>query len=98
MTTTQTGTEYDARMRRAERLSSEHAFASEVLDFYQHIAGFQKALRANIAASNEAKSKSAPAAELRDPLDLTVLLRISADSSPPSHIPPRRPFDKPRRN
>ncbi len=74
MTTTQTGTEYDARMRRAERLSSEHAFASEVLDFYQHIAGFQKALRANIAASNGAKSKSAPAAELRDPLDLTVLL------------------------
>ena len=75
MTTTQTGgTEYDARMRRAERLSSEHAFASEVLDFYKHIAGFQKAFRANIAASNGVKSKSAPAAELQDPLDLTVLL------------------------
>lgn len=75
MTATQTGgAEYDARMRRAERLSSEHAFAAEFLDFYKHIAAFQKTLRANIAASSGGKSSSAPAAELRDPLDLTVLL------------------------
>ena len=75
MTTTQTGgTEYDARIRRAERLSSEHAFAAEFLDFYKHVAAFQKTLRANIAASSGAKSRSAPAAELRDPLDLTLLL------------------------
>ncbi len=73
MTTTQTGgTEYDARIRRAERLSSQHLFAAEFLDFYKHIAAFQKTLRANIAASSEVKSGSAPA--LRDPLDLTVLL------------------------
>jgi formate dehydrogenase accessory protein FdhE len=75
MTTTQTGgTEYDARIRRAERLSSEHTFAAEFLDFYKHVAAFQKTLRANIAAASGAKSRSAPAAELRDPLDLTVLL------------------------
>jgi formate dehydrogenase accessory protein FdhE len=75
MTTTQTGgTEYDARIRRAERLSSEHAFAAEFLDFYKRVAAFQKTLRANIAASSDVKSPSAPAAELRDPLDLTVLL------------------------
>jgi formate dehydrogenase accessory protein FdhE len=75
MTTTQTGgTEYEARIRRAERLSSEHSFAAEFLDFYKHVAAFQKTLRANIAASSGAKSRSAPAAELRDPLDLTVLL------------------------
>ena len=74
MTTTQTGgTEYDARMRRAERLSSEHSFAAEFLDFYKHIAAFQKTLRANIAASSGVKS-GAPAAGLRDPLDLTALL------------------------
>jgi formate dehydrogenase accessory protein FdhE len=73
MTTTQTGgTEYDARMRRAERLSSEHSFAAEFLDFYKHIAAFQKMLRANIAASSGMKSSGA--SELRDPLDLTVLL------------------------
>jgi len=75
MTTTQTGgTEYDARIRRAERLSSAHTFAAEFLDFYKHVAAFQKTLRANIASSSGVKSGSAPAAELRDPLDLTVLL------------------------
>ena len=75
MTATQTGgTEYDARIRRAERLSSQHSFAAEFLDFYKHIAAFQKTLRANIAASSGVKSGSAPAAGMRDPLDLTVLL------------------------
>ena len=75
MTTTKTGgTEYDARIRRAGRLSAEHTFAAEFLDFYKHIAAFQKTLRANIAASSSVKSSGAPAAGLRDPLDLTVLL------------------------
>jgi FdhE protein len=75
MTTTQTGgSEYDARIRRAERLSSEHTFAAEFLDFYKHVATFQKTLRANIASSNGIKSPSALAVELRGPLDLTVLL------------------------
>src|SRR6266446_8998297 len=74
MTTAQTGaTECDARIRRAERLSTEHAFAAEFLNFYKHIAAFQKTLRANIAASSGVKS-GAPAAGLRDPLDLTALL------------------------
>src|SRR6202035_2282400 len=75
MTTTQTGgIEYEARIRRAERLSSEHTFAAEFLDFYKHVAAFQKTLRANIAASSGVKPGSALAAELRDPLDLTALL------------------------
>ena len=75
MTLTKTGgSEYDARIRRAERLSAEHSFASEFLDFYKHVAAFQKTLRANIAASSGVRSSSAPAAEPRDPLDLTVLL------------------------
>ena len=75
MTATQTGgTDYDARIRRAERLSSEHTFATEFLDFYKHIAAFQKTFRANIAASSGVKSRGAPAPGLRDPLDLTVLL------------------------
>jgi len=75
MTTPQTGaTAYDARIRRAEWLSSQHAFAAEFLDFYKHVAAFQKTLRANIAASSSVKSHAALAAELRSPLDLTVLL------------------------
>jgi len=75
MTTTQTGgADYDARIRRAERLAAQHFFATEFLEFYKHISAFQKTLRANIAASSGMKSSRAPAAGMRDPLDLTVLL------------------------
>jgi FdhE protein len=75
MTTPQTGaTEYDARIRRAERLSAQHSFATEFLDFYKHVAAFQKTLRADIAASSGVKSRGPSAAGLREPLDLTVLL------------------------
>ena len=75
MTTAQTaGTDYDARIRRAERLSGEHPFATEVLDFYKHVASFQKTLRANLSASSGAKSSGAPADAFRHQLDLTVLL------------------------
>jgi formate dehydrogenase accessory protein FdhE len=75
MTTTQAGgTGYDARIRRAERLSSQHSFAAEFLDFYKHVAAFQKTLRANIASSSAVKSSRALAIELRGALDLTVLL------------------------
>src|SRR5260370_2998264 len=75
MTTLQTGgSDYDARIRRAERLSSQHAFATEFLDFYKHIAAFQKALRANIAASSGLKSRDALGVGSRSPLALTVLL------------------------
>src|SRR5881409_701250 len=75
MTTAQTvGTAYDARIRRAERLSSEYSFASEFLNFYKHVAAFQKTFRANIASSGGTKSSSTLIAELRAPLDFTVLL------------------------
>jgi FdhE protein len=75
MTATETGgAEYDARIRRAERLAAQHFFATEFLEFYKHIAAFQKTFRANIAAPSDLKSGSAPAAELRAPLDLTALL------------------------
>ena len=75
MTTAQTdASDYDTRMRRAERLSAEHLFATEFLDFYKHIAAFQKTLRANLAASSAVKSSSASVAGLRDPFDRAVLL------------------------
>jgi len=75
MIATQTGaTEYDVRIRRAERLSAQHSFASEFLDFYKRIAAFQKTLCANITAASGVKSSSTPAVDLRAPLDLTVLL------------------------
>ena len=75
MITAQTvGTEYDARIRRADRLSSEYSFASEFLNFYKHVAAFQKTLRPSIASSSGMKASGTPAAEIRDSLDLTVLL------------------------
>ena len=67
-------TEYDVRIRRADRLSSEYSFASEFLNFYKYVAAFQKTLRANIASSSGTKSSGTRATEIREPLDLTVLL------------------------
>jgi len=78
MTTTWAGgsdeSEYDARIRRAERLGAQHTFASEFLNFYRHIAAFQKTLAASITSSSDAKSSGAAAVDLRARLDLTVLL------------------------
>jgi FdhE protein len=75
MSATQTvGTAYDARLWRAEKLSAQHPFAAEFLQFYKHIAEFQKTLHASFAASSGTKSSIAPASAIRDPLDLTVLL------------------------
>jgi formate dehydrogenase accessory protein FdhE len=69
------GPQYDARIRRAERLSAEHPFATEFLDFFRHVASFQKNLRANInSPSAGIKPTSVPGQELRGPLDLTVVL------------------------
>src|SRR5260370_1196341 len=78
MTTTWAGwssqVEDDARSRRAEWLCSQHSFASEFLNFYKHVAAFQKTLRAGIIAAAGTKSSNISVAELRVPLDLSVLL------------------------
>ena len=75
MNPAQTGqAEYDARIRRAERLSSPHSAATEFLEFYKHVASFQKLLRANIAAAHQVKPGSFSSSSLRDELDFTVLL------------------------
>ncbi|HKW36063.1 MAG TPA: formate dehydrogenase accessory protein FdhE [Candidatus Acidoferrum sp.] len=75
MTRPQTGgSEYDARLRRAERLGSPHSAATEFLGFYKHVASFQRLLRANIAATHQIKPSSPSSNNLRDELDLTVLL------------------------
>src|SRR5215469_13014179 len=75
MTAQQTGAdEYDARMRRAERLSSPHSAATEFLEFYKHVASFQKLLRASIAQACQVNPSSLSSTELRVELDFTVLL------------------------
>lgn len=68
------GAEYDSRLRRAERLSSPHSAATEFLEFYKHVASFQKLLRANIAAAHQVKPSSLSSSYLRGELDLTVIL------------------------
>lgn len=65
---------YDARIRRAETLSSPYSAATEFLEFYEHVASFQKLLCANIAAAHKGEPKSASPADLRGALDFTVLL------------------------
>jgi len=75
MTLGQTGgAEYDARIKRAEQLSSPHSAATEFLEFYDHVASFQKLIRANIAAAHQVEPSNTPPADLRSELDLTVIL------------------------
>ena len=75
MTLRQTGgTEYDARIERASRLSSPHSSATEFLEFYKYVASFQRLLHANVAAAHEMKPTSASLKAPREELDLTVLL------------------------
>ena len=71
----QTGSSvYGARIRRAEQLSVQHGFAREFLDFYKHLAVFQKSLFAKLAGSREQNSSAFAALEFRKHLDLTLLL------------------------
>ncbi|MGB7612645.1 MAG: hypothetical protein WBL56_08815, partial [Candidatus Acidiferrum sp.] len=64
--------EYDAKIKRAEKLIAEKSSASELLSFYRRIAGFQKDLLTKIAA---APTGEIPAfGSVRDGLDLTLLL------------------------
>jgi hypothetical protein len=74
MTLGQTGgTEYDARIRRAELLAGRLPAAREFLEFYKHVASFQKSLWTVITGSIEGKSSSTSPA-VRGELDLTLLL------------------------
>lgn len=100
MTRPQTGAaEYDARIRRAERLGSPHSAATEFLEFYRHVASFQKLLRANIAAGYQVKPSGLPSGALRDELDLTVLLphfrgylSVIENHAPPALVEAARQF------
>lgn len=66
--------EYDARIRRSEVLSERHPAAAEFLEFYKHVASFQKLLWANVAAAYQVKPSSFSSIILRDEIDFTVLL------------------------
>ncbi len=67
------GSEYDARIERAEKLIAEKSSASELLSFYRRVASFQKSLVTEIARS--ALPRETPQfGSVRGNLDLTLLL------------------------
>lgn len=82
MTSAQTGgPDYDARIRRAQHLGAKHAFAGEVLAFYQHLAIFQKHLYTQLPqnASHAPANPPDPSADFRAQLDLALLLQHFPD-------------------
>src|SRR5580704_7959057 len=68
------GFEYDARIRRAEKLIADRSAASELLSFYRRVASFQKTFLEEIAGRGATQSELQRFGSLRDSLDLTLLL------------------------
>lgn len=68
------GNEYDARIRRAERLIAEKSAASELLSFYRRIASFQKSFLIEICEAKRQEPELHQLGSVRDALDLTLLL------------------------
>ena len=70
---------WERRIQRAEELTAAHPFAAEVLQFYRHIAGFQKALYAYLESSrieqaHAHESNHRAAGSLPEHLNLPLLL------------------------
>ena len=84
------GPDYDARIRRAQHLGASHPFAAEVMNFYQHLAQFQKRLYARLAqpadsASRTSVSRRLPFASRSRATPLATLPRTSL--APPNRRP-----------
>jgi len=68
------GSEYDARIRRAEKLIAEKSSASELLSFYKRIGSFQKTFVGQISDAGKQQPAVQQFGSLRESLDLTLLL------------------------
>jgi formate dehydrogenase maturation protein FdhE len=72
-------TNYQARIQRAELLTSRYPFAAEILRFYRHIANFQREFAEELP-NRWGKRPVAPAeGNLRAPLNLSVVLEPFRD-------------------
>jgi len=86
--------EYDARIRRAEYLASQHPFAAEVLRFYSRVAEFQKSFYAELKKDIASQLTSRPPGSLRAPMPsgdadlllsrLKSFLSLIAKAGPPT--------------
>lgn len=65
---------WDARIRRANDLTSSYPFATEGLQFYARVAAFQKSLWQEMQKALAGLPKISPDRPLRDELDLFLLL------------------------
>jgi formate dehydrogenase accessory protein FdhE len=66
--------DYDGRIRRAERLGALHPFTQEVLAFYKQIAEFQKSLYARMIPDRKARAVDKNLPTLRQELKIEGLL------------------------
>src|ERR1700730_13275689 len=66
--------EYDARVKRAEKLIAEKSSASDLLSFYKRIAGFQKSFVAQFADEGMSQTETPKFGSVREGLYLTLLL------------------------
>jgi FdhE protein len=66
---------YHARMERAELLATRYSFASEVLNFYGHIAAFQKEFQEQLREQWGTRAVAPASGNLRSELKLTLLLK-----------------------
>ena len=68
------GSEYDARIRRAEKLIADKSSASELLSFYRCVAAFQKNMVQHVASASARQPELHSFGSVRENLDLTFLL------------------------
>jgi formate dehydrogenase accessory protein FdhE len=66
--------EYDARIKRADKLITEKSSASDLLSFYKRIAGFQRSFVAQFIDAGMPQTEAQQFGSVREGLDLTLLL------------------------
>ncbi len=66
--------EYDARIKRADKLIAEKSSANDLLSFYKRIAGFQKSFVAQFIDAGMPQTQAQQFGSVREGLDLTLLL------------------------
>jgi formate dehydrogenase accessory protein FdhE len=70
------GSEYDVRIRRAEKLIADKSSASELLSFYKRIASFQKSFLVQFSDAGKQQPDNLQFDSVRAGLDLTLTLLL----------------------